>query len=63
MLPVFWTFIRSDDTDTSESLQTASTDCKSLNTIKVLDQGCARTTLSGADFVLTPILDERNAYR
>lgn len=36
VLPVFWTFTRSDDTDTSESLQTASTDCKSFNKISQL---------------------------
>lgn len=36
MLPVYWTFTRSDDTDTSESLQTASTDCKLLSRCQCL---------------------------
>lgn len=36
VLPVFWTFTRSDDTDTSDSLQTASTDCKWLALEKYL---------------------------
>ena len=28
MLPVLWTSQKSDDTDASDSIQTASTDCK-----------------------------------
>lgn len=36
MLPVLWTSQKSDDTDASDSIQTASTDCKFVVYLKII---------------------------